>query len=45
MARIKNVEDYLASKDSIIYIIKNNFIDESISGNRPYFDLKYTFDE
>ena len=45
MVRIKNVEEYLASKDSIIYSIKNDFIDKSISGNRPYFDLKYTFDE
>ncbi len=43
--RIKNVEDYLSAKDSIIYNINNKFIDESISGNRPYFELKYTFEE
>ena len=43
--RIKNIKNYLSQKDSIIYKINNNFIDKSISGNRPYFELKYTFED
>ena len=43
--RIKNVEKYLSAKDSIIYNINSGFIDKSITGNRPYFELKYTFED
>lgn len=43
--RINNVENYLSAKDSIIYSINKEFINKSITGNRPYFELKYIFEE
>ena len=43
--RIKNIEKYLSKKDSIIYLINSKIIDKSISGNKPYFEMKYTLEE
>ncbi len=43
--RIKNIENYLSKKDSIIYKVKPEVIDKSITGNKPYFEMKYILEE